>query len=90
MKNSPSDIVSKSKRIRANAVWLMNAASLVVAIGALSKAVNSDKGANSFVPQFVPQADAAVMTWTGTSTSASATAVGNCDNYYTGNGGVIN
>ena len=55
MKNSPADIVSKSQRVRANAVWLMNAASLAVAIGAVTK-----------TPFLVNKASAVDYFWSGT------------------------
>ena len=67
MKNSSADIVSKSQRVRANAVWLMNAASLAVAIGAVSKGVNS----------FVPQAQATAYVWDGGGSSGNLTTAAN-------------
>ena len=54
MKNSPSTSVSNSQRVRANAVWLMNAATLAVAIGAASSV---DK------VSIVPKAKATAYTW---------------------------
>lgn len=78
MKNSSADIVTKSQRVRANAVWLMNAASLAVAIGAVGNGVSS----------LAPQAKAAVMTWTGTTDSSTSVST-NWTNYFAGNGGVV-
>ena len=78
MKNSPSKIVSNSQRVRANAVWLMNAASLAVAIGAVGNRVNS----------FVPQSKAAVMTWQGTTDSSTSVST-NWTNFFAGNGGIV-
>ena len=69
MKNSPADSVSKSQRLRANTVWLMNAATLAVAIGAVSQVTKSKVG--SFIPTLVPTAQAADYYWIG-GTSASA------------------
>ncbi|PHX68851.1 MAG: hypothetical protein CK519_02735 [Opitutia bacterium] len=64
MKNSPAKIVSNSQRVRANAVWLMNAASLAIAIGAVSQVMKSNTG--SGVPSFVPEVKALDFYWTGT------------------------
>ena len=56
MKNSPATIVSKSQRVRANAVWLMNAASLAIAIGAVNQVSKSPAG--NLVSNLVPTAQA--------------------------------
>ena len=63
---------------RQNAVWLMNAASMVVAVGAVGNRVNS----------FVPQSKAAVMTWQGTTDSSTSVST-NWTNFFAGNGGIV-
>ena len=65
MKNLPADTVSKSQRIRANAVWLMNAASLAVAIGAINNVAKSKPG--SATPLLVPYANATDYYYAGSS-----------------------
>ena len=72
MKNSPTDSVSKSQRLRANTVWLMNAASLAVAIGAVSQVSKPNSG--SLISNLVPTAQATAYVWTGTTDTSLKTA----------------
>jgi hypothetical protein len=65
MKNSPIAIVSKSQRVRANAVWLMNAASLAIAIGAVNQ-VSKNSNSVTGVPGLVSEVKALDFYWTGT------------------------
>ena len=64
-----------------NAVWLMNAASLSIAIGTVGT-VGTD------VVSFVPEAKAAVMTWTGLGTDNNIQTATNWSTYFPGNGGL--
>jgi len=63
MKNSPATSVSNSQRVRANAVWLMNAASLAIAIGAVNQVSKSREG--NLLSNLVPTAQATDYYWTG-------------------------
>jgi autotransporter-associated beta strand protein len=58
-------IVSNSQRIRANAVWLMNAASLAVAIGAINQ-VAKKSNLGTGLPGLVSEVKALDFYWTGT------------------------
>ena len=75
MKNSPTKIVSNSQRVRANAVWLMNAASLAIAIGAVSQATNTPVA--NVVTNLVPSAQAVAYTWSGGATDGNLTSATN-------------
>ena len=71
MKNSPADIVTKSQRVRANAVWLMNAASLAVAITAIDQYKNSATPSSGL--SIVPKVEAAAFIWTGSGPTTTIT-----------------
>ena len=71
MKNSPAKIVSNSQRVRANAVWLMNAASLAIAIGALNQVTKSYDG--NVLSNLIPRAQATAYVWDGGGTDGNLT-----------------
>ena len=69
---------------RQNALWLMNAASLVAAIGALNQLTKSSVG--NVIKSLVPSAQATTYTWNGAS-SDSLTTAGNWVGGVSGVGG---